>query len=253
MYQLIHCINCHAIFLKTPFDQGEEYECNSSQSPENFRTTSRDDFQDFMKNHRGHRLEDLRIVEDSSVSDKPYLEPVKASYFKATNGKESFVIKKFRETIEEPLKYQLIVGDCALKCVGIEIQSDEIAKQLAREFRGAPLHPSKISAFLKLVQHIAETIDIKNLERIPEECSHPLEIYYKMDDFSLIYLLRNCRNIFEEQEYSDIEAFIRRHKEDGAFLLKGTYKIEIIEGAQPLKKSMAAPIPLAKKKIAEKI
>jgi hypothetical protein len=47
--------------------------------------------------HHGHRLENLKIIEDSFVSEKAYSEPIKTSFFKATNGKEKFVVKKFRE------------------------------------------------------------------------------------------------------------------------------------------------------------
>ena len=252
MNQLIHCINCDAIYLKTPFDQSPAYEPHPSNSEDNFQVNERDDFQDFLRNHRGHQLEDLKVIEDSFISEKPYFEPVKVSYFMATNGKESFVIKKFRESIDQPLKYQLMNGDCSLKCVGIDIQSKEIAKQLEREFEATPLPPVKIAAFLKLYQHVAETIDIKNLERIPEESPNPLEIYYKMDDLSLIDLLRNCQSIFEGQEYSDIEAFIRLHKNDGVLLLKATYKIEIIEKARARKKAVAAPIPFQKQRAVEK-
>jgi hypothetical protein len=197
-------------------------------------------------------LEDLKVVEDSYVSEKPYFEPVKVSYFKATNGRESFVIKKFRESIEEPLRYQLIIGDYSLRCVGIDIQSKEIAKQLERDFETTPLPPAKITAFLKLCHHIAQTVDIRSLERIPEESPNPLEIYYKMDDLSMIYLLRNCRSIFKEQEYSNIEKFIHLQKKDGVLLLKATYKIEIIEKAKARKKGIVAPILLQKKRAVEK-
>jgi len=252
MVQLIHCIDCHAIYLKTPFDQLPEYESYPLHLSDNFPSIERDDFQEFLRNHRGHRLEDLRIIEDSFISEKPYCEPVKVSYFKATNGKESFVIKKFRERIDEPLKYQLILGDYSLTCTGIQIQSEEIAKQLEREWKGPPLPTYKIAAFLKLYQHIAETIDIKNLERVSEESPNPLEIYYKMDDFSLIYLLRNCRHIFPGKEFANIEEFIHRHKEDGVLLLKGTHQVEIVERA-PSKKKTPAKIPLAKKKAIENI
>jgi hypothetical protein len=252
MNKLIRCINCQALFFKTSFDQGEEYELSSSTALNTFHVTYRDDFQEFLKNHRGHQLEDLRILEDSFISEKPYFEPIKVSYFRATNGRENFVIKKFREKIDEPLKYQLITGDYSLKCVNIEIQSEEITKQLATEFKTAPLSQVQINAFLKLFQRIAETVDINNLERISEESSHPLEIYYKMDDLSLIYMLRNCRRIFKGQQYSDIEAFIHRHKEDGVLLLKGTYRIEVTEKTQAARKAVAAQIRMKTKKIAEK-
>lgn len=252
MSQLIHCINCDAIYFKTPFDQRPEYEPDPSNSEGLPQVNERDDYQSFLEGHRGHQLEDLKVVEDSFISEKPYFEPVKVSYFKATNGRESFVIKKFRESIDEPLKYQLIIGDYSLRCVGVDIQSKEIAKQFERDFETTPLPPDKITAFVKLYEHIAQTVDIRKLERTPEESPNPLEIYYKMDDLSLIYLLRNCRSIFKGQEYSDIEKFIDLQKEDGVLLLKATYKIEIIEKAKARKRAVPAPTLLQKKKAVEK-
>jgi hypothetical protein len=65
--------------------------------------------------------------------------------------------------------------------------------------------------------------------------------------------LRNCRNVFQDQEYSPIERFIQRHKEDGVLLLKATYQIEIIERTKSEKKMVAAQMPFAKKKVAEKV
>jgi len=252
MNELIRCINCDEIFLSTPFDKWPEYESSPDGSLESFRMVERDDFQDFLKNHHGHQLEDLKILEDSFVSEKDYFEPVKTSYFKATNGKESFVVKKFREKIDEPLKYQLIHGDYSLSCIGIEIQSKEIEKQLKAEFKTRPLSQNKIDAFIKLFHYIAKSIDIKKLERIPEDSPNPLEIYYKMDDISWFYLLRNCRNIFKGQEYLAIEEFISRHKDDGVLLLKATYKIQIKKIAKSKKEAITTRLPLKIKKVVKK-
>ncbi len=251
MNQLIRCKNCDEFFMKTPFDQYPEYELDSGRSSENFRTIACDDFQNFLIHHHGHRLENLKIIEDSWVSEKAYSEPVKTSFFKATNGKEKFVIKKFRESIDEPLRYQLFDGDYALKCDALEIQSEEISKQLKREWK-SPLSQNKIGAFLKLYHAIAEDIDLKDLERIPEESQHPLEVYYKIDDLHLMYLLRNCRHLFKGQEYSDMEEFIHRHKDDGVLLLKATYKIQLSEKTQKKKKAMPTSTPLKKEKVVEK-
>jgi hypothetical protein len=251
MNQLIRCKNCDEIIMKTPFDQYPEYEWDTGRSPENFRSIEKDDFQDFLIHHHGHQLENLKIIEDSFVSEKTYFEPIKTSFLKATNGKENFVIKKSRERIDEPLKYQVIPGDYSLKCTAIEIQWEEISKQLKRELK-PPLSQTQIDAFLKLYRAIVENINIHDLERISEESPYPLEIYYKIDDLHLMYLLRNCRNLFKGQEYSAVEEFIHRHKDDGVLLLKGTYKIQLTEIAKPEKRAMPASLPLEKEKIIEK-
>lgn len=240
MSRLIRCLTCNEIFFKTPYDQWPEYESPSPLSPDVFQIVGKDDYQDFLKHHQDHPMENLEILQDSFVSEKPYSEPVKISYFKATNGRETFVVKKFRTRIDEPLAYQLIPGDYSLKLLRLELQSDAISKQLKKEMDPSLISTHQMEAFLKLFQKILKTIDLKNLDRVPEESPHPLEIYYKLDDISLAYLLRNCRNIFKGQAYRDIEAFIDRHKEDGVLLLKATYQIKIHESAQKRK----VPIPI---------
>jgi len=250
MKQLIHCINCHEIYLRTPFDQTAEYRWEPLTSLRETQGIEKDDFQDFLRNHRGHQLEDLRIIEDSFVSEKSYSEPVKVSYFKATNGREHFVVKRFRERIDQPLKYQLIRGDYSLKCIDLQIQSEAIRKQLTREMKSS-LTQTQIDTFLRLVQHVGEELDLNTLERVPEESPFPLEIYYKIDDFSLMYLLRNCRNFFKGTAYAAIEGFVNRHKDDGVLLLKATYRIEILERRETKRREVASVSQM--KKVSEKM
>ena len=250
MNQLIHCINCHEIYLRTPLDQTAEYGWQPLTSLRETQGIEKDDFQDFLRNHRGHQLEDLRIIEDSFVSEKSYSEPVKVSYFKATNGREHFVVKRFRERIDQPLKYQLIRGDYSLKCIDLQIQLEAIRKQLAREMKSS-LTQTQINTFLRLVQHVGEELDLNTLERVPEESPFPLEIYYKIDDFSLMYLLRNCRNFFKGTAYAEIEGFVHRHKEDGVLLLKATYRIEILERRETKRREVASVSQM--KKVSEKM
>jgi hypothetical protein len=239
--------------MKTPFDQCPEYEYDPNHPSGPVQVIERDDFQEFLTTHHGHRLEDLEIVENSYVSEKNYLEPVKTSYLRAINSKkEKFVIKRVRQRIGEELRYQVIPGDYFLECTGVEVQSEEITKQLKMDFRTPPFSEAKMSRFLKLYKRIVRGIDTKNLERIPEESSHPLEEFYKMDDMSLFYLLRNCRNIFKGVEYSDIEDFIHRHKDDGALLLKARYRIQMIEESKTKEEAASTVTPAEVRKVLKK-
>lgn len=245
MNRLVRCVNCDEVFFKTPFDQAPEYEQAPPESPETFQSVERDDFEGFLAHHRGHRLEDLRIIEDSFVSEKPYWEPVKVSYFKATNGKEKFVIRKSRERIDEPLKYELFPGDYSLHCTVLEMDWEDIARQMRVELQGVPFLEEKIAAFLKLCQQITSSLRLEDLERVSEDSAHPLEISYRLDDVSLIYLLRNARHIFKES-YPEIEAFIHRHKDDGVLVLKGRFQIDLSERSKGKSKEAPSPVPLKK-------
>jgi hypothetical protein len=240
--ELIRCTRCNSLFLKTPFDREPEYDLPSSFQADAIRSLDRDDFNDFMKAHEGHRLEELSIHEDSSISDKDYIEPVKVSYFRATNGKEKFVVKKFREKIGEPLRYEVMAADYSLKCVSLAVEAKAIEKQLVCEFEDKPFSKGQIDSFIRLYDHIVRTVDVRNLERVPDESSRPLTVYYKMDDATLMYLLKNCHHIFKGEQYRQVEEFIHRNKDDGVLLLRATYKIDITEQAKAEKESFPHPL-----------
>lgn len=237
MRHLTRCVNCDEIYVETPVDLPED------EPLLDLPPRGKDTYQDFIRHHRGHRLEDLNLVEDSYVSDRPYSEPVKVSFFKVTNGKDRFVVRQFRKTIEEPLRYELVRGDYSLQCVSLEIESEAIRKQIAAEFKTRPLPASKVETFLRLYRHIASTLDVQTLERIQEESATPLTVYYRMDDVSLGFLLRNCRNIFQGPEYGAIVDFIHRHRDDGVLLLKGTHQIRLVEGARKRQRTLSEPLP----------
>lgn len=245
MNRLVRCVNCDEVFLRTPYDQAPEYEQASPESPEDFQIVEQDDFEGFLAHHRGHRLEDLRIIEDSFVSEKPYWEPMKVSYFKATNGREKFVIRKFRERIDQPLKYELISGDYSLHCTSLEMDWENIARQMRCELGSVPLLEEKIGAFLKLCQQITSSLRLEDLERVAEDSPHPLEISYRLDDVSLMYLLRNARHLFKER-FSEVESFIHRHKDDGVLLVKGRFRIDLSEKTKTKPQELPSPIPVKK-------
>lgn len=253
MNPFIHCITCNALFHKTPYDQVPEYEGGAKDSPELARTVERDDYQEFLQNHRGHPLEELQVVEGSFVGTGDYREPVKISYWKATNGKERFVIKGSRQSIRDPLRYQLIRGDYQLKCISLEIQSREITKQLEIEFGAHPLTHKKITDFLDLLQEIAQGLDTGELERVPEESSNPLEIYYRMDDVHAAFLLRGCRKTFSREEFEMIQEFVHRHRENGVLLLRGKHQIHVTEAARPEEETIEATLSEEKKRLAKKV
>jgi hypothetical protein len=252
MDPFIHCITCDAVFHKTPYDQIPEHEWGGKDSPDRVRTVERDDYEDFLQNHHGHRLEELQVLEGSFMGTADYREPVKTSYWKATNGKESFVIKGSRKDIHEPLRYQLIRGDYQLKCISLEIQSREITRQLEIEFRANPLSQKKITAFLHLMQEITQGLDAGHLERVPEESLNPLEIYYRMDDVHTAFLLRRCRKIFDREEFEAIQEFVHHHREDGVLLLRGMHQIQMVEVARAEEEVKESAVSAEKKRLAKK-
>ncbi len=252
MNQLIRCVNCDEVFLKTPFDQSPEYEPTHPGQSESYRMTQKDDFEDFLKLHRDHRLEPLTILKDSFISEGLYQDPLRTSYFKATNGKEVFLIKRSRQDIHQPMKYQLIYGDYELKLLRLEAQSEAILKQWSFEFKKNPSLLERGETFLGIFQKVLHSLRIDQLERIDEESPSPLDIYHRLDDIGLAFLLRNCRNRFKGKDYSEVEGFINRHKDDGVLLVKATYQIQIHEKVKTKKEAIPDLLSLEKQKALQK-
>jgi hypothetical protein len=253
MSQLVRCVECDAVFLKTPHDQSPEYIGDGANAAGRVRPLERDDYGNFLRTHRGHRLEDLTVIEDSWIGEREYGEPIHVSYFRATNGREKFLIKRHRERIEDPLHYELIHGDYSLNCLRVEIQSGEITRELEKVLQGRSAAAEKIHAFLELFQHVSRQVDLTGLERVPEESGHPLEVYHRIDDVSLFYLLRNCRALFDGDEFPDLEAFIYRHRAEGVLLLKATYQIQIKERIRSVDEISPAFLGFHKISFGEKI
>ena len=85
MGTLIRCTECNAIMNMTEGDFSPHYAWNGGEIKE----IAMDDSKAFLQKHKGHRTEQLSPL-SSPISDKPYSEPLKTSYFEATNGTERF-------------------------------------------------------------------------------------------------------------------------------------------------------------------
>ena len=101
--KLIRCIQCNEVMNATEWDSYPEYTWDSGEIKE----IEMSDRKAFLQEHKGHDIEEL-IPVSTPVSDKPYTEPIKTCYFEATNGKGTFLIKRWRSTIDNPFAYEII-------------------------------------------------------------------------------------------------------------------------------------------------
>src|SRR4030042_6001681 len=105
MGTLIHCIHCNKVIHMTEWDFCTHYEWQEGEIKEQ----EGNDRKAFEQRHKNHRIEELTPV-TPAISDKPYAEPLKVSYFEAFNGKQRFVINRWRNTIDDPCEYEVIDG-----------------------------------------------------------------------------------------------------------------------------------------------
>ncbi len=158
--KLLHCIRCHQLiprfgdfgdFSASPSIPGVEW------SPEDLQIQA-----EFFSQHHRHSIEELFPDLETLISDKPYVEPMKISYFEASNGKKKFLIKRTKNHLTRPAFYKLIPGRLKINIFSIKIQEVEICRELLAYDASQNLSKEKISKFIHALKGEVEKVTPEN-------------------------------------------------------------------------------------------
>jgi len=240
MNKLIRCIDCNAVHAVTPFEQAPEYvltdrtNCCAEEYAIEFSAIEKNDCAEFAHEHQGHRMENLSIIENSSYSEGPYFDPHRVLYFETTNGKDTFLIKRWRRSVAEPVRYDVVPAKLEVKMT-VEIQQRDLEKQLCYEMREPLVTRDKVSRFIEIVQEEARHIDPEKGSEESIEVHDANISYLPLGEEQIDRILKKSQSIFTDEELAHIERFIRNNAEyDGvmSFLVKKTaifHPAEILE------------------------
>ncbi|HUL37793.1 MAG TPA: hypothetical protein VLW47_08905, partial [Thermodesulfobacteriota bacterium] len=89
--KLMRCTKCDQV-IPHPTEFGD-FEKSSDLPGTEWSTADLEREKEFFRCHGEHPIEELRVNTDVCISDKPCYEPVKVSYFEASNGQQSFLIR----------------------------------------------------------------------------------------------------------------------------------------------------------------
>jgi hypothetical protein len=210
MNTLVRCIDCNVIYALTPFDRSPEYSFASDTGL--CHEIEKNDAADLECVHRGHRSEQLRIVENSLYSEGAYFDPLRVTYIEATNGKRTFLVKRWRKTITEAMRYELVEGRLEVNKT-VEIQEQDIIRQLRHEIINPPFTEHQLYSFLEIVRTAAQAFDS---ELMADELydSHDAHIcYLPLHEEHIIRILQACMAVFKPRDVLRLEQFIRRNCE----------------------------------------
>jgi hypothetical protein len=166
---------------------------------------------EFLRCHAAHPVEELRVNTDTLISDKPSYESVKISYFEASNGQQSFLIRRTKPALDQPASYQLIPGKLLVSNVSFDIQEEALRKQMAVRNGSAPLTEEKIQKFIRAFQDEVETIGPEKLAEeveVAEEGETPLLSYGIFREARWENVLRRCAKDFEKADLNKVRQFI---------------------------------------------
>lgn len=209
--RLVRCKECNEVINMTGSDFVPEY--RHLEESQTFLEIARDDRKAFQLRHATHPLEELILVPDSYVSRHPYSDPVGVGYFEATNGRDRFLIKRWRESIDTPLNYQIIPGEMVITKIRFYVQADDIRKEIRAQITSPSLPEPKIDQFIRIVKKVISKLDLNQVTGISAEGDTPLISHCKLDDDTIDRILEMGRRLFDAKELNRIKTFIYQNNE----------------------------------------
>lgn len=210
--KFIRCCKCDAIHHVTPFDRAPVYSLAAGDIGE----TPCDDWRGFMAQHAGHRLEPLTATGESCFKNGSAWEPMGEGYIEVTNGRERLLLRRGRKNITEPREYEMMRGKLVDEGVTLEIQANEIRKELKPRFYWAPgnsLDDEKIELFLRLFSEVVDAIDPRTV-KVSEHSHDDASISYGLlDGAALEALMSKCAACFSSEDLDSIHAFVTSHRD----------------------------------------
>jgi hypothetical protein len=226
--KFIRCRNCDAIHHISPFDKAPVYTVLSDGIEE----TSTDDWREFMQRHANHKLEPLESTGEQHFTHGSPANPMGVGYIEVTNGYDHFLLRRSRKSITEPLTYELIEGTIVDHGISLEIQENEIKKEMKYHFTwtpAAPLDDNRIDFFIGLLKEWVKGIDPKSIKVSEYSYIDDGIAYGLLDPLLIDTLMAKCATYFLPVELDAIRRFVETHRESSnvmTLLVRRQFTIE---------------------------
>jgi len=217
--KIIRCQQCHQVIplLESNGDFG-----NSSALPGvEWSSEDLENQKEFFLGHGNHNIEELLVDPETFVSDKPSYEPVKTSYFEASNGRQKFLIRRTRVRLDQPARYELIPGQLQISNISVSIQGNDLRKEISAHNGSLSLTEEKAEKFIQALQEEVENISPEKLTEeieVTQEGETPLLTYGILKEVHWENVLRKCQNDFQKNDLKKIKKFIQENREPGDVL-----------------------------------
>jgi hypothetical protein len=180
----VYCKPCLEVHLLSPYDTAPLYHVHGNDLEEE----PAQEREDFLKRHRGHPLTTLKRKKDRFYADRPVWDPSRVAYEEVTDGRETFLLKSWREAIAESRHYTLLRGRLDMKAT-VTLPGDILSESLAGCFPAfTPFLPNLVQALQRIVAALPAE------ELIPAYCSadDPQVSFAYLAEHHLRMLVRCC-------------------------------------------------------------
>jgi hypothetical protein len=211
--KFIRCCVCDAIHHVSPFDKAPAYKLVGIELEEQ----ATDDWRLFMEQHTGHRLEPLKASGEQFFPRGAPMDPMSVAYIEVTNGRESYLLRRARKSIQESMIYELVQGRLTDAGLTVEIQENEIKKEMKNHFSWAPAScpdEPKIALFVSLFKEVVKMLDPYRIQVSQDSHTDGSFSYGTLGSAALDILVDRCAVCFSPDELTSIRRFVETHRND---------------------------------------
>ena len=215
--KFIRCCLCDVVHHLSPFDKAPTY----SRDGDELLESANDDWRLFMNQHAGHRLEPLKATGEKFFPRGAPHDPMAVGYIEVTNGRDRHLVRRSRQCVQDPLSYELTHGRLVDSGLTVEIQENEIKREMRNHFSwafGSCPDEYQIDVFIGLVKQVVERLDPQRVNVCEDSYIDEAVSYGVLDNAAVELLTEKCSRCFSPVELASIRRFVEMHRREGGVL-----------------------------------
>ena len=210
--ELIYCADCHEAIPN--YDLSEFSRAKSLPEVEwNNEDLAR--VKKFLIVHRSHRMEKLLMKQDSGISAKLLYDPLRVTYFLAASGERKFLIRRTKTALDQPAFYEVIPGRLQIFDVSVQIQEDDLGKQVAADRELSRIPREKVQKFIQAFREEVARFSPESLGEVAEsieEGESSLQVFAGLKESVWKRILDRCCGDLNALERGQIQRFIDENR-----------------------------------------
>lgn len=210
---ILRCMQCNELFRPSSYDSQPIYHFDEKSG--SVREVEMNDLDNFMTQHQGHEISRLRIVDGSLCSHYSYWEPVREDYLQATDGIQVYTVKRWRNNVNMPLKYEIVDARIKLDEPAFQAQTVDLKRQMIADAETLGLSEYKINEFAKKFEDLVSQVELCDVIELGSSLDDPMVSYAALEDSVIEGFLKRCSQVFDNEEIQRLRVFIHRNLEYG--------------------------------------
>lgn len=175
----------------------------------------------FLREHCAHGVDIAVRSSTPTLYEGPIWDPMVTAWFEARIGGDTCLVRSYRDSIEEPRRYQLCPGRIERGSPRIEIDEDYLLLALDRWFFPQVLAPRRSAQFVETVRALVAGLDPDDIETSFDDADDPEIGVGPFPPLLIPRLVQRTAQLFDPLERDRLVRFIETHRaEDGALALR---------------------------------